>query len=122
MKILFVLNSLLEAVFGALAIVAPQVVWRGGDALALANGRAFGCGALAAAILGILALRNAEDRRAARVAIGALFAFHLALAAAQGLAAYDHVAAPPVAVIHGAFAVAFGVVLFRQRAVATARP
>ena len=122
MKILFALNSVFESIFALLAIVAPQVVWSAGDALALANGRASGCGALTVAVLGILVLRNLDDRKVARVAIGAVLAWHLALTCVEGLAAYQHLAPPPVAIIHGAFAIAFAVFLVRGRGAGAPAP
>ena len=114
MKILLALNGLFEGVFGIVAIAAPQLPWAGGDAMALANGRAFGFAALAVAVLSFLAFRRAGDQAIAMLALVTLLVWHAGLTVAEVLAAMQNLAPPPVAVIHGLFTLAFAFFLVRQ--------
>ena len=118
MKYLFLINALFEGVFGALAIAAPQVVWAGGDGLALANGRAFGFAALTISLLSVLVVRQLANRELVFTALATLVLWHGGVTIAEVLDTVGGYTPPPPAVIHGLFTVAF-VVFFLRKPAAT---
>ena len=94
-------------------------MWAGGDALALANGRAFGVAALAIALLGLLAIRHFANKDAVRVVSSTMIFWHAGLTAVLAVAATQHLTPLPVAAIHGTFMVAFVVFFMRSRSAST---
>jgi hypothetical protein len=113
MKTAFLINAVIEGIFGAVALAVPAVVWAGGDALALSNGRSFGVAALSVAVLSALAARRAQEPAVRGLVLPVLVLWHLGLTAVLLVAALGGLAPPPVPVIHGLLAVTFIVLLAR---------
>lgn len=120
MKILLIINGLFECVFGLVAIAIPSRVWEGAEPLAQSIGRAMGFACLTVAVFSFVVLKRLDSRGVVFVATVTLLFWHLGLTALQTLAAVQHLAPPPPAVIHGAFTVAFAIFLLRASPAAIA--